>query len=209
MRTHGWRGDPPRDDDEARRRIIEAMIRCVSRHGARKVGFTQVAEDLGVTRATVYRYYRNLDELMEATGIAAAGEFEARMAAQVDSLTGPAEILVEVFARAVEELPREPYVGMQLATGHTIGLASAILSDVALAEMKTFLTRLKIDWAALGYDDAELAGLAEFFMRMLLSFLAAPEATRADPRPFLRRWLVPGLMSGPLAAAAQETYRAS
>ncbi|QFG20164.1 TetR/AcrR family transcriptional regulator [Actinomadura sp. WMMB 499] len=205
MRTHGWRGDPPRDDDDARRRIIDAMIRCVDRHGVRKVGFTQVAEDLGVTRATVYRYYRNLDELMEAAGLAAAGDFEARMVTQVESLTAPADIIVEVFARAVEQLPHEPYVGMQLTTGHTVGLGSAVLSDIALTEMKAFLGRLNIDWAALGYDEAELAGLAEFFMRMLLSFLAVPEATRADLRPFLRRWLVPGLLSGAVAGAREAS----
>ncbi|GGV39767.1 TetR family transcriptional regulator [Actinomadura cremea] len=205
MRTHGWRGDPPRDDDEARRRIIEAMIRCVDRYGVRKVGFTQVAEDLGVTRATVYRYYRNLDELMEAAGLAAAGEFEARMAAQLDHLTAPADIIVELFARAVEQLPHEPYVGMQLTTGHTIGLGSAVLSDLALTEMKAFLQRMDIDWAALGYDDAELAGLAEYFMRLLLTFLAVPEATRADLRPFLRRWLVPGLLAGAVSGAREAS----
>lgn len=195
MRTHGWRGDPPRDDDEARRRIIEAMIRCVDRYGARKVGFTQVADDLGVTRATVYRYYRNLDELMKAAGLAVAGEFETRIAAELASLTDPAEIIVEMLARGMEQLPREPYVGMQLATGHTTNLGANILSDVALAEMKAFLLRLNIDWTALGYDDAELESLSEYLMRLFFSYLAVPEATARDPRPFLRRWLVPGLLA--------------
>jgi AcrR family transcriptional regulator len=193
MRTHGWRGDPPRDDDEARRRIIEALIRCVDRHGARKTGFTQVADDLGVTRATVYRYYRNVDELMKAAGFAAAAGFEARIAAEVASLTDPAEILVEVFARAVEQLPREPHVGMIFATGRTASFGSEILSPGALAEMKAFLIRLNIDWPALGYDDAELSGLAELFMRLLYSYLSIPEATAGDLRPFLRRWLPPAL----------------
>lgn len=208
MRTHGWRGDPPRDDDEARRRIIEAMIRCVDRYGARKVGFTQVAEELGVTRATVYRYYRNIEELMKAAGLAAADEFEARIAAELAHLTDPAAVVVELFARAVEQLPREPYVGMQLTSGHTANLGSDILSDAALAEMKAFFLRLRIDWAALGYGAAELEDLAEFFMRLLFSFLAVPEAARADPRPFARRWIVPGLLAG-AAAGAPEASRAS
>ncbi|GAA2118783.1 TetR/AcrR family transcriptional regulator [Actinomadura napierensis] len=196
MRTHGWRGNPPRDDDEARRRIIEAMIRCVDRYGARKTGFTQVAEELGVTRATVYRYYRNIEDLMKATGFAAAAEFEARMAADIESLTDPVHIIVEVFARAVEQLPREPYVGMVFIAGHATGLGSDILSPGALAEMKTFLRRLNIDWAALGYDDDELGSLAELFMRLLYSYLSVPEATIGDPRPFLRRWLQPMLLAG-------------
>lgn len=195
MRTHGWRGDPPRDDDEARRRIIEALIRCVDRHGARKTGFTQVAEELGVTRATVYRYYRNIDELMKAAGFAAAAEFEARIAAEIGPLTDPAEILVEVFARAVERLPRDPHVGMIFATGRATSFGPDILSAGALDEMKVFLSRLDIDWAALGYDDEELTGLSEFFMRLLYSYLSVPEATGTDPRPFLRRWLSPAVLA--------------
>ncbi|HEU5031773.1 MAG TPA: TetR/AcrR family transcriptional regulator [Spirillospora sp.] len=195
MRTHGWRGDPPRDDDEARRRIIGALIRCVDRFGAHKTGFTQVAEELGVTRATVYRYYRNIDELMKAAGFAAAAEFEARIAAAIGPLTDPAEILVEVFALAVEQLPRDPHVGMIFATGRAPMFGPEILSAAALDEMKIFVSRLDIDWGALGYDDGELTGLAEFFMRLLYSYLSVPEATGDDPRPFLRRWLTPALLA--------------
>ncbi|TDD91762.1 TetR/AcrR family transcriptional regulator [Actinomadura darangshiensis] len=195
MRTHGWQGDPPRDDDEARRRIIEALIRCVDRYGARKTGFTQVAEELGVTRATVYRYYRNIDELMKAAGFAAATEFGTRIAAGIGPLADPAETLVEVLARAVEQLPRDPQVGMIFATGRAVGFGPDILSAGALDEMKVFLSRLDIDWAAFGYDDEELAGLAEFFMRLLYSYLSVPEATGDDPRPFLRRWLAPAVLA--------------
>lgn len=195
MRTHGWRGNPPRDDAEARQRIIEAMVRCVDRHGARKTGFTQVAEDLGVTRATIYRYYRNIEDLMRATGLATAADFEARMVAGIASLTDPADILVEVLARAAEQLPVEPYVGMLLATGRTGNLGPDILSPGVQEEMKSFLLRLNIDWPSLGYDEEELGGLSEFLLRMLYSYLAVPDAAVGDPRPFLRRWLAPGLLA--------------
>ncbi|MEU5875916.1 helix-turn-helix domain-containing protein [Spirillospora sp. NPDC047279] len=63
MRTRGWRGRPPRTDDEARARIIEATTRCVERFGPHKTGLTDVAEELGVTRATVYRYFGTIEEL--------------------------------------------------------------------------------------------------------------------------------------------------
>jgi AcrR family transcriptional regulator len=203
MRTHGWRGDPPRDDEEARRRIIGATVRCVERFGVRKTGFTQVAEDLGVTRATIYRYFRNIEDLMRATGLAVAADMEERMAAETASLTGPVEILVEVFARSVEYMPKEPYVRMILGTARMRSLGPDMLSPGAREELKDFMLRLDVDWPALGYDDAGLDGLAEFFLRLMFSYLAVPDAA-GDPRPFLRRWLAPGLVvagSGPRVSA--------
>ena len=56
MRTHGWGGEPPRDDAEARRRILDATRECIDKYGA-SVGIADVARSLGVTRPTVYRYY--------------------------------------------------------------------------------------------------------------------------------------------------------
>jgi hypothetical protein len=65
------------------------------------------------------------------------------------------------------------------------------------------LRRLPIDWPARGYSEAELDGLAEFMLRLLQSFLpeseSRPAGQAADPRPFLRRWFVPGF----IAAGAQ------
>jgi AcrR family transcriptional regulator len=192
MRTHGWRGMPPRDDEEARQRIIGAMIRCVDRHGPRRTSLTQVAEDLGVTRATVYRYFGNLEELMKAAALATAAEFEARMIADVAHLTDPGDIVVEVFASAMERLPAEPYVGILLIVGSD-NLGANILAPDSIEEMANFLARLNIDWAAIGYDAHELGCLSELLMRLLYSYVGVPEATHGDPRPFLRRWLTPAL----------------
>lgn len=194
MRTHGWRGDPPRTDDEARRRIIEATARCVDRHGARKTGLTDVAEDLGVTRATVYRYYRSVEELMKATSLAAAGEFADRLKAHVAHLRDPAELLVELLAFTVERLPAEPYVGLLITTGHTASLGVELLSPTAIGLTRSLLVELPVDWAACGYPDACLDGLAEYLLRLLHSYIPGPDGRApggVDPRPFLRRWLVP------------------
>jgi AcrR family transcriptional regulator len=194
MRTHGWRGDPPRTDDEARRRIIEATARCVDRYGARKTGLTDVAEDLGVTRATVYRYYRNIEELMKATSLAAVGEFVDRLKAHVAHLRDPAEVLVELLAFVIERLPVEPYVGLLITTGRTASFGVEMLSPTAIGLARSLLEELPVDWAACGYPGAGLDGLAEYLLRILHSYIPGPDDRTpggVDPRPFLRRWLVP------------------
>lgn len=204
MRTHGWRGDPPRTDEEARSRIIEATARCVDRYGPRKTGLTDVAEELGVTRATIYRYFRNIEELLKATSLAAAEDYVDRLIAQVAPLEDPVDILVEAIAVTIERLPAEPYVGLLITTGRTAVLSAALLSPVSLGFARTLLRRLPIDWPASGYSDAELDDLADFMLRLLQSFLpeseGRPAGREADPRPFLRRWFVPGF----LAAATND-----
>jgi AcrR family transcriptional regulator len=203
MRTHGWRGDPPRTDDEARRRIIEATTRCVDQYGPRKTGLTDVAEELGVTRATIYRYFRNIEELLKATSLAAADEFVDRLAAHVASLHEPADILVEALAFTIEWLPHEPHVGLLIASGRTAVMSADLLSPTTVGFVRSMLHRFPVDWAAHGYDDAELDGLAEFTLRLLHSFLPTsgdrPAEPQADPRPFLRRWFAPGIAAVPTA----------
>ncbi|MEO5876538.1 MAG: TetR/AcrR family transcriptional regulator [Streptosporangiaceae bacterium] len=203
MRTHGWRGDPPDTDEEARARIVEATRRCVDRFGPRKTALTDVAEDLGVTRATVYRYFRNIEELLKASSLAAAGEFLQRLVAHVSELRDASEILVEMAAFTIERLPREPQVGVLIGSGHTHSLTDDLLSPLTIEITRSMLLRLPVDWAAHGYAPADLDGLAEFMLRLLRSFL--PESTRhlehgqemPDPRPFLRRWIVPGFLAQP------------
>ncbi|MGI8329725.1 TetR/AcrR family transcriptional regulator [Actinomadura scrupuli] len=193
MRTHGWRGDPPRTDDEARRRIIEATTRCVDRYGPVKTGLTDVAGELGVTRATVYRYFRNLDELLKATSLAAAGEFLDRLVAHVAGLDDAADILVEVLAFAIEQLPGDRGAGLLISSGRTASLSADLLSPTTIGFARAMLQELPVDWAAHGYSGAGLDDLAEFMLRLLHSFLPQPGGTEAagDPRPFLRRWFVP------------------
>ncbi|MGH3474563.1 MAG: TetR/AcrR family transcriptional regulator, partial [Aeromicrobium sp.] len=66
MGHHGWQGNPPRTEDEARQRIIAATTSCVERLGSTKTTVSEVAAELGVTRQTVYRYYPSHAELLGA-----------------------------------------------------------------------------------------------------------------------------------------------
>lgn len=54
-----------------RERIIDAAERCFERWGAAKTSIDDVANEAGLSRATVYRYIRNRSELITALGIRA------------------------------------------------------------------------------------------------------------------------------------------
>jgi AcrR family transcriptional regulator len=210
--SRGWGGDPPRNDDEARARIIEAAIRCIELHGPHKTRLSDVATELGVTRQTVYRLYPSTDDLLFAVGMAASDSFLDRLAAQVAELSDPADIVVEGIAYTFEHVPNERFLGLLLTTGRSEAFLKRVTSPEAMAFGRSMLDRLQVDWAALGYDDGELDGLVEFGLRILQSLVLDPPVSRspAELRTFLRRWVAPAVsMSTSGASGASRASRAS
>jgi AcrR family transcriptional regulator len=207
MRTHGWKGDPPRSDEEATARIIAAAMRCVARYGA-KTGLSDVAADLGVTRQTVYRYFANTEALFRATSVAAASEFLDRLLSHISRDEHPADIVVEGMLFSLERLPKERYLSLLLTGGHRDVFLAEVTSPTALAFARSLFRRFPIDWNALGFDDDDLNGFVELSMRLLQSLLLEPgypPRTRAAQRDYLHRWLSPALMTG--APSAVSTSR--
>jgi AcrR family transcriptional regulator len=196
----GWGGDPPADDVEATARIVQAAIRCVDRDGPNRTGLAAVAEELGITRQTVYRQFASTEELFAAVAQFAANEYLDRLASHLCDVAKPAEKVIEAIAYAVEELPTERYVGLLLVTGHTDLFAEGVRSPVATEFGRSMLARMDVDWQALGFEQGELDGLIEFALRMMLSLVLDPTTTQRsgrELRSFLRRWVSPAIERSP------------
>lgn len=191
MRTHGWGGDPPASDEEAVARIVAATRRCIDEHGV-ATSTALVAESLGVTRQTVYRYFASTDDLLAATAIDATGAFLDRLAVHVAGISDPNAALVEAVAFALEEIPGERYLSFLLLSGKVTAFAKGVTSPTALAFGRSILMRFPVEWAALGYDEALMEELTEYVLRLLQSFLfdpGDPQRTGAELRDFLGRWI--------------------
>jgi len=52
------------DDEEARRRLLDAAGRCIVRRGNAQIRMAEVADEAGVSRSTVYRYFPGRDEVL-------------------------------------------------------------------------------------------------------------------------------------------------
>ena len=175
-------------------------MRCADRHGPEKTGLADVAAELGVTRQTVYRYFASTVDLLEATAVASADDFLDRLAGHVSSLGDPSEILVEGLCFSIEQLPREAYLGLMLATGRRSAFVLGTTSPTAVQFAKALLHRLPIDWQAVGMDDGRIEELVEFMLRLLQSFIidpGDPPRTGADLRSFIAHWMSPALVPPP------------
>ena len=52
------------DDEEARRRILDAAGRCIVRRGNTQFRMGEVSDEAGVSRSTVYRYFPGRDDVL-------------------------------------------------------------------------------------------------------------------------------------------------
>ena len=191
MRTHGWSGSAPATDDEAVARILDAAGKAIDERGG-DFSIADVARALGVTRQTVYRYYPSTDALLVAAAVHAASDFLERLAQHLRGITEPVEAVAEAIATALEWLPKDKIIGLLVVPGQANAHIESVTSEVALQFANAMLRRIDVDWAALGFTDAELDELAEHLLRIIQSFVldpGHPPRSPSEQRAYLRRWV--------------------
>jgi AcrR family transcriptional regulator len=210
VRRHGWRGDPPADDDEAIRRILDAAHRCIGRDG--DVGIAEVAREVGVTRQTVYRYFRTTEDLLVATATEDAAAFLGRVESHLAGKGWTAtEAVVEGVAFSLEQLPHEPSLGLMLSPRRIGVLSRDFTSPIAIALGRSVVDRFTVGWDRLGLSETDLDELVEHVLRTIQSFAidpGTPPRTGMELRAYLTRWLRPGidlLMRDPIGPEPKST----
>jgi AcrR family transcriptional regulator len=197
MGYHGWQGNPPGTENEARRRIVEAATACLDRVGLAKTSLSDVATEAGVTRQTVYRYFPSLADILKAVAEAGAEEFAERMERHLATFDSAAEVAVESVMFAVRTIPNEPYLSLLLQAGEADSFIAGVTSPLSFSLGARILRNLPVDWAAAGVTtDDDLQGLAEVLMRLFISFLrypSTPPLTDDQLRALVRRWIGPAL----------------
>ncbi|NTY59113.1 TetR/AcrR family transcriptional regulator [Mycolicibacterium sphagni] len=195
MARKGWGGSPPADDAEARTRIVDAALRLVDRRGAAQTTVSDIADELGITRRTVYRYFTGTDELFAAAAESALGGFVA----QIDRVVADMDVtgqLVEVVAYIIERLPQEPQLALLLANDRSNMFSRAMLTPDVIARCRAVLHHAQIDWDQLGFDDPMIDELLELLLRTIQSMVIAPPdppRSGAELRAYLHRWIGPAL----------------
>jgi AcrR family transcriptional regulator len=197
MGHHGWQGNPPGTEDQARRRIVEAAIACIDRAGLPKTSISDVATEAGVTRQTVYRYFPRMVDILSAVAQAGSDDFAQRMERHLARFGTATEVAVESVVFAVRTVPDEPYMGLLLQAGEADFFTAGSTSPMAFALGTRILRNLPVDWQVAGVTtEDDLRGLAEILMRLFISFLqypSTPALTDDRIRALVRRWLGPAL----------------
>lgn len=195
MRTHGWKGEPPVSDEEAVARIVAATHRCVEKRGAQTT-IAHVASDLGVSRATVYRYFPSTTALLHAAAAEGTRRFLEQLGQRLSSFDDLANAIIEGVVQTISAVPQEPYLQLLLdEPSHT--LLRSVTSDTARdIGRAVLLENTSIDWTRLSPQSGNLDELVEWALRIVQSFLTNPGDPSRTPdelREHLQRWLGPAI----------------
>jgi len=199
MRTHGWGGRPPRDDVEARDRILRATRALLAEAGTTST--SEVAELLGVTRQTVYRYFATTEELLNAAAMDAVGDLQADLVKHVvqhlAATSGDAgDAVVEVVAYVYEHLRDDPALNRLIAPGRISTTLAGLTAPDAIALGRSLLAGFPLDWQAAGFDATAQRELVEHLLRTLQSLVIDPGHPERSPdelRAYLTRWIAPAV----------------
>ncbi|WP_068276361.1 TetR/AcrR family transcriptional regulator [Aldersonia kunmingensis] len=206
MRTHGWAGEAPTSDDEAVERILRAAGEIIDA-GTAEPSIARVAQKVGVTRQTVYRYFDSTDALLQATAEFATTEFLTGLASSMRGITDPAAAVVEGIALTLERLRENPRFSLILAPESRGRFVSAVTSDTARSLGRSIIDGFDVDWVEHGWTSADLDELVEHMLRTVQSFIVdpgIPARTGIELRSYLWRWVAPlprRTARSPIAAA--------
>jgi AcrR family transcriptional regulator len=207
MRTHGWRGQPPATDEEAVARILEATDRCVRRSGAR-TSISDVASELGVSRATVYRYFEGTTDLLRAAAAVGTEEFVTEVGKRIASLpdtSDPATVIIEAIFTVVTKVPDEPYLQLLFEEPtHTL-IQSVTSADAAALGRAVLSENTSVDWNGPELSE-RFDELLEWSLRVVQSLLSDPGDPPRSPeelREFLWRWVGPAIQALASGASAR------
>jgi AcrR family transcriptional regulator len=81
---------------ERKDQIVRATVECITKHGYHNFSMQDVARTAGVSKGIIHYYFLNKDELMMSVLDKVAGDIEAVLASEMQSLTDPKRKL-EVF----------------------------------------------------------------------------------------------------------------
>ena len=190
-----WSGNRPESEHEAECRICEAAFVCFRRHGVERTTMSDVAREVGITRPTLYKYFRNKSDLLftaidrEALGFAQAVVAHARTFNTLE------DRIVETIMYVVSEFPKSPNLALVLGDDRGEALRSRAFSDEATMVFSELTAEPLIELCP------ELKGegveITEVMSRFAISMVLFPGryATDLDGlRSLIKKRVLPGLV---------------
>jgi AcrR family transcriptional regulator len=178
-----WSGDVPADAADARERILEAAVRCVSRVGVERTSTALIAREAGVSRPTLYAYFANREEIVAQAAEQAILAIIDRLQDHCRTFDAPADRAVEALIFAMENIRTEPAMALYYEPGNVR------LGPLGADEIY-FATRALEPAFELAPQMRE-ADAKELFARQMISMLTrgpAQPRTQEEDREYLHRW---------------------
>ncbi|MGH3552254.1 MAG: TetR/AcrR family transcriptional regulator [Pseudonocardiaceae bacterium] len=185
---------------DTRELIIESAYVCFRKHGLQKATIVDIAKMAGVSRSTVYEYFRDKAAILEACAEHASEQFYREMSKAMDRGSSLEEklsfaaVFVSQVRRAIasEEYFDEDAISLLLTKD------AAVLLRECVDFFAPYLSAAKLTGEV--RKDLDVASAGEWFGRMLFSLFSTPSSTLDLDDPdvvaeFVRAHVVRGFAS--------------
>ncbi|MGO9511039.1 MAG: TetR/AcrR family transcriptional regulator [Mycobacterium sp.] len=187
------------DDDEARRLLLDAASRCIVRRGNAQIRMAEVAEEAGVSRSTLYRYFPGRDEVLLGLMLMRVDTALGDLVRSLDHPDDPVRSLPEMVLARVQSVDGNPlnealFAAESTAVAAALELGSQPIVALLLAHYGPLLQR----WKRAGrlYADLDPRSIVQWLNTATL-FLLSPSwrhRSATDKRRFVEQFLVRALV---------------
>jgi AcrR family transcriptional regulator len=185
---------------DVQQRLLDSAETCYAQFGLTKTTMEDVARWAGLSRATVYRYFENRDDLLMGVVEREARRTAADIGLRIRSIRDPGKYIVEGILQSLAEIPKRPALSM-LFLADAVGVTSRLLlTSERLLSIGLELLLPVIEPArekGLLRDSVDVDTTIEWIFRILTSYLTVPSplaSSEEDMRDLLRRMLLPALL---------------
>jgi TetR/AcrR family transcriptional regulator len=187
------------DDDEARRLLLDAASRCIVRRGNSQIRMAEVADEAGVSRSTLYRYFPGRDEVLLGLMLMRVDVALGDLVRSLRHPDDPVRSLPEMVLARVESVDGNPlnealFAAESTAVATALEMGSQPIVELLLRHYGPLLHRWKV--AGRLYDDLDPRSIVQW-LNMTTLFLLAPSwrhRSAADKRQFVEQFLVRALV---------------
>jgi AcrR family transcriptional regulator len=167
-------------------KIFNGALRALARQGPKKLAMSDIATEAGVSGGTLYRYFRNKEELLESLGDHFVMRLRGILQSEITEHPDPADrlrVVLDVMLRYWQENPATVQLG-QLEPGFVIDYIKHVtpqLSDVLREELEPALA----DSPAIRLGLATHEEIVDLVVRMAFSHYFMPAKDYRELRDLL------------------------
>ena len=190
-----WSGDRPKSEIEARSRVCTAALACLKRQGIEKTTMSDIAKQAGIARPTLYKYFKNIEEVLSTAIDSQAYNFAESVVRHAQQFATIEERIAETIIYVVEELPKDPNLSIIINDDRAKALRDRAFSDEAtlvFSEMTAVpLIEIRPDLRDQGVE------ISEIMSRFAISMILFPGKYASDYeglRGLIKRRILPGLI---------------
>jgi TetR/AcrR family transcriptional regulator len=187
------------DDEEARRRILDAAGRCIVRRGNTQLRMGEVADEAEVSRSTVYRYFPGRDDVLLGLMLRRVDNALGELVRSLPAPDDPVRSVPQMILARVESVDGNPlnealFAAESTAVATALEKGSQPIVELLLRHYEPLLNRWKL--AGRLYDDLDPRSVVQWLHTTTL-FLLAPSwryRPAADKREFVEQFVVRALV---------------